>query len=61
MNRPKKSKPAETKKTTKAGEKKPLNKRDDPLARDTRGKATREDVRKVSSPTNAPRSTRRGS
>jgi len=29
------------------GDKKPLNPREDPLARDGRGKATREEVRKV--------------
>lgn len=32
----------------KDGDKKPLNPREDPLARDSRGKANREEVRKVS-------------
>lgn len=31
----------------KDGDKKPLNPREDPLARDSRGKANREEVRKV--------------
>ena len=45
----------------KEGDKKPLNPREDPLARDARGKATREEVRKVASPVNAPRASKRAS
>ena len=41
--------------SNKNDDKKPLNRREDPLARDTRGKATREEVRKVTPLINAPR------
>ncbi len=40
---------------SKNDDKKPLNQRDDPFARDPRGKATREEIRKVTPAINAPR------
>ena len=43
----------------KDGDKKPMNPRDDPLARDSRGKANREEVRKVTK-VPAPRASQRG-
>lgn len=43
----------------KEGAKKPLDPREDPLARDARGKATREEVRRTASPVNAPRASKR--
>jgi len=61
MKQRKSSTPDAAQKLNKAGDKKPLNPREDPLARDARGKATREDVRKVASPINAPRSSKRAS
>ncbi|MES2573064.1 MAG: hypothetical protein V4710_23780 [Verrucomicrobiota bacterium] len=39
----------------KGHDKKPLNPRDNPLARDEQGKATREEIRKVTPVVNAPR------
>jgi hypothetical protein len=41
------------------GEKKPLDAREDPMARDSRGKANREEVRKVAN-VPAPRQSPRG-
>jgi len=61
MKPPKPSTPDAAKKLNIEGDKKPLDPREDPLARDARGKATREDVRRVASPTNAPRASRRAS
>jgi hypothetical protein len=61
MKEPKKPTPGADKKTAKGGQKKPLGAPENPLARDSRGKATRQDVRRVAPHTNAPRSTRRGS
>jgi len=61
MKRSKSSAPDPTKQPVTKGEKKPLDPREDPLARDARGKATREEVRKVASPVNAPRASRRAS
>jgi len=43
----------------KDGDKKPFNPREDPLARDSRGKATRDEVRKVAR-VPAPRKPQRG-
>jgi hypothetical protein len=43
----------------KDGDKKPSNRREDPLARDSRGKANREEVRKVAN-VRAPRASRGG-
>ncbi len=61
MKQRKNPNPEATKTLNNDGDKKPLSPREDPLARDTRGKATREDVRKVASPVNAPRASKRAS
>ena len=61
MKKHKSTTPDVTRNPNQEGGKKPMDPREDPLARDARGKATREDVRRVASPVNAPRATKRGS